>query len=69
MRSEKVEENKQKASKRRAEVSHDSYALCVHGAFEVARECDANGREARTQTEKHKNAKQEKTFNPRHART
>jgi hypothetical protein len=58
----KFKKTNRKREKRRAEASHDSFALCAHSAFDVARECDANGREARTQTEKHKNANQEKTF-------
>jgi hypothetical protein len=50
----KFKKTNRKRAKRRAEASHDSFALCAHSAFDVARERNANGREARTQTEKHK---------------
>ena len=48
----KFMKTKKHVHKRAVDVFHDNCARRAHGAFDVARERDANGREARTQKEK-----------------
>ncbi len=52
--SRRIRKTRNRARSEQLKYHHDSCAICARGAFEVARERDANGREARTQTEKQK---------------